>query len=119
MADPSGERGAIAGEAIVSIADAEVELTPRGFEIIRFTDHNDRVCSLQQSSLALYAEPGSSAVWLGVDGDDRMHLTVEMAYALALRLLAWSNDNSFALADTAQKLLGAFCAELFDEGAEE
>lgn len=45
----------------------KVEKTSRGFEIIKFTDRGGDKCSLQQSSLADYVQPGISAVWLGVD----------------------------------------------------
>ena len=42
-----------------------VEPTSRGFERIDFKDHYGVGCSLQASSLAIYATPGTSAVWLG------------------------------------------------------
>ena len=41
--------------------------THRGFEIIEFKDRYDAPCSLQMSSIADNPEPGTSAVWLGVD----------------------------------------------------
>jgi hypothetical protein len=44
--------------------------TERGFEIVRFADRNGSPCSLQVSSLADYAEPGTSAVWLGPEDAD-------------------------------------------------
>lgn len=34
---------------------------------MEFKDHYHTPCSLQCSSLAIYEEPGTSAVWLGVD----------------------------------------------------
>jgi len=43
----------------------KVTKTGRGFEIIEFTDRYGVPCSLQQSSLAEYQKPGTSAVWLG------------------------------------------------------
>ena len=55
----------------------QIKRTQRGFELVSFKDFNHTACSLQQSSLAIYATPGSSAVWLGMDGmsgDVRMHL---------------------------------------------
>jgi len=73
-----------------------VEHTLRGFEIIEFTDRYDSECSLQQSSLAEFEPPGSSAVWLGVD-DDRMHLDVEQVKTLIARLQAWLDTGSFEL----------------------
>ena len=41
--------------------------THRGFGIIEFKDRYDAPCSLQMSSIADNPEPGTSAVWLGVD----------------------------------------------------
>jgi hypothetical protein len=68
--------------------------TDRGFELIKFLDHNGRSCSLQQSSLAHYEPPGSSAVWLGVE-DQRMHLTVGQVRELLPILRAWVEGGSF------------------------
>lgn len=45
----------------------KVKKTSRGFEVVDFKDHYGTKCSLQQSSLASYEKPGTSAVWLGVD----------------------------------------------------
>ena len=39
----------------------------RGFPLIEFKDHYGTPCSLQASSLALYEQPGISAIWLGCD----------------------------------------------------
>lgn len=73
-----------------------VERTPRGFPIIRFKDFYGTECSLQMSSLALCAEPGQSAVWLGVSGlDSRMHLTVEQVIALMACLRTWLDKGVF------------------------
>jgi len=41
--------------------------TKRGFALLEFKDRYGVSCSLQASSLAEYAKPGTSAVWLGVD----------------------------------------------------
>lgn len=41
--------------------------TGRGFDVAEFKDYNDITCSLQASSLAIYEDPGTSAVWLGCD----------------------------------------------------
>ena len=43
----------------------EVRKTGRGFEIIEFEDCSGEKCSLQQSSLANYEKPGTSAIWIG------------------------------------------------------
>ena len=45
----------------------KVEHTIRGFELVKFKDYYDHECSLQQSSLALFEQPGTSAIWLGID----------------------------------------------------
>jgi hypothetical protein len=73
----------------------EMEATTRGFEIIHFEDRNGEACSLQQSSLADYEPPGSSAVWLGTDR--RMHLTISQVEKLVAHLQAWVETGSFRL----------------------
>lgn len=53
-----------------------METTKRGFEFVRFRDHNGVECSLQQSSaIDLEADdawdsPGSSLIWLGCNAAD-------------------------------------------------
>lgn len=42
--------------------------TERGFPLVQFEDEYGKPCQLQASSLALYEEPGTSAVWLGLEG---------------------------------------------------
>jgi hypothetical protein len=71
-----------------------VGFTQRGFEIIYFLDEYKTGCSLQASSLAIYEDPGSSAVWLG-SLDDRMHLGREQVAALIYHLQNWLDENSF------------------------
>lgn len=68
--------------------------TDRGFELIPFDDIYGNHCSLQQSSLARYTQPGSSAVWLGV-GDNRMHLDCDLVKALIGELEAWLETGRF------------------------
>jgi hypothetical protein len=68
--------------------------TPRGFEYIEFKDHYDEDCSLQQSSIAEYMEPGSSAVWLGRE-NSHMHLNRKQVKALAKHLNHWLRHNTF------------------------
>jgi hypothetical protein len=72
----------------------KVKTTGRGFEIITFKDRYDCDCSLQQSSLAEYELPGSSAVWLGTD-KDRMHLDRKQVKALIEVLSLWLETGSF------------------------
>lgn len=74
---------------------SEIKTNPRGFEFIEFEDYNGQSCSLQQSSLALYEPPGTSAIWLGV-GDQRMHLSLEQTQALLSILETWVKEGSFA-----------------------
>jgi len=86
----------------------EVEETARHFKIIRFKDRYDTPCSLQQSSLADYNPPGSSAIWLGVDkqqaphdgifdvaNQTRMHLDLKQVKALIAVLEFWVEHGSF------------------------
>jgi len=73
----------------------DVEFTERGFEIIRFNDSYDQGCSLQQSSLAEYEQPGTSAVWLGIGGLHRMHLKPDQVQELIEVLVQWLNTGSF------------------------
>ena len=72
----------------------KVERTPRNFQIILFKDYNSEFCSLQQSSLALYEPPGTSAIWLGV-GDKRMHLNLERVKSLIGLLQHWVDEGEF------------------------
>ena len=72
----------------------EIETTERGFEVVRFKDFYDADCSLQQSSLAEYEPPGTSAIWLGCEGR-RMHLNLEQVEALITHLQAWLVCGSF------------------------
>lgn len=72
----------------------KIEKTERGFEIIRFKDFYGGECTLQQSSLALYDKPGSSAIWFGL-GDKRMHINLELTKELLLHLQNWVKDGSF------------------------
>src|ERR1700689_1423192 len=82
--------------------------TAREFQIILFKDKYGTPCSLQQSSLAEFEPPGSSAVWLGVDRQDgphdgmfdaanqtRMHLDLKQAKALNAVLEQWIASGSF------------------------
>lgn len=47
-----------------------LEKTNRGFEIINFRDCYGKECSIQQSSLAHYEKPGTSAIWLGISNPE-------------------------------------------------
>jgi len=86
-----------------------VNETHRGFEIIEFNDRYDAACSLQQSSLAEYTQPGSSAIWLGCEKNaephhvtgspmaPRMHLDRNQVKALIRHLQSWIDTGSFKL----------------------
>jgi hypothetical protein len=82
--------------------------TQRHFELISFKDRYDTPCSLQQSSLAEYNPPGSSAIWLGIDRQEtlhdgmfdaanrtRMHLDLAQVKALVAVLEQWIASGSF------------------------
>lgn len=84
----------------------KIKQTPRGFEFIEFTDIYGEPCSLQQSSLAKYTRPGSTAVWLGCDKNSRhpmtgeemsprMHLDRKLVRQLVTRLNRWLKKGSF------------------------
>lgn len=51
----------------------EFATTSRGFKIARFADVFGQSCSLQKSSMMAPPE----CVWLGADGENRMHLSQE------------------------------------------
>ena len=74
----------------------EIKTSERGFEFIEFTDRYDKKCVLQQSSLAVFQQPGSSAVWLGVAGSDHMHLDVNNVEWLIRMLRHWLEHGQFA-----------------------
>jgi hypothetical protein len=72
----------------------KITKTLRGFELIEFVDHNGERCVLQQSSLAIFTRPGSSAVLLGVSGI-KMHLDLKQVKALLKHLNQWVETGSF------------------------
>lgn len=71
-----------------------VKKTAREFEIVTFQDYDRNNCSLQASSLAIYQQPGTSAVWLGIAGN-RMHLSHKQVQALLNHLAQWLEHGSF------------------------
>lgn len=84
----------------------EIKQTNRGFALIEFKDRYSMSCSLQQSSLAEYEPPGSSAVWLGAENNQyhkitgeplspRMHLDRNQVTALIKHLENWLKTNKF------------------------
>ena len=97
----------------------KVTKTERGFEIIKFKDRYDTPCSLQQSSLADREPSGASAIWLGVERQDRrlkrkhdsmflanatrMHIDLKQAKALVAVLEMWTECGSFTAPDAEGK----------------
>lgn len=88
----------------------------RGFEVVEFKDYYGYDCSLQQSSLADYEPPGSSAIWLGLEGDSpkihsvtkeplgmRMHLSLKQVKQLITVLNLWVANGSFKEAHEKEK----------------
>ena len=74
--------------------DSTRKETSRGFALLAFNDLYGNPCSLQQSSLAVFKKPGSSAVWLGV-GENRMHLDVGQVEWLISELQTWLETGDF------------------------
>lgn len=70
----------------------DAKRTGRGFQYVEFKDHYGESCVLQQSSLAIFVQPGTSAVWLGIEGS-RMHLTLEQVESLVAHLQAWIDND--------------------------
>jgi hypothetical protein len=74
----------------------EIQKTARSFEYAKFVDVSGHQCSIQQSSAIDMDQPerinmpGSSYLWLGVDGENkRMHLNRSMAMDLLLLIARW------------------------------
>lgn len=86
----------------------KLKRTARGFEIIEFKDCYGAESSLQASSMALLAKPGTSAIWLGNDHESvnpltqekmgaRMHLNRDQVSALIAHLRNWLNRDTFRI----------------------
>ncbi len=71
-----------------------VRLTDRGFEYIEFEDRYGEQSELQQSSLAEFEQPGTSAIWLGLK-NKRMHLDRIRVEWMIERLQSWLDTGSF------------------------
>lgn len=74
--------------------------TPRDFMYVTFQDAYDKTCSVQQSSvIGEYedaGEPGTSALWVGIDGQDRMHLSREHVQGLIDVFQKWLETGEVA-----------------------
>lgn len=78
------------------MSNFEETKTERGFQLIKFNALNETPCSLQQSSLAEFEPPGSSAIWLGRFGvENRMHLSLEDVKILNAYLTKWIETGKF------------------------
>jgi len=73
----------------------KIEKTERGFEVIEFKDIYGSECSLQQSSIATYEEPGTGAIWFG-KGNERMHIDLKLLKELLPYLKRWAKSGSFS-----------------------
>ena len=69
--------------------------TERGFCYVEWKDIYGNDCQLQQSSLAINSEPGTSAIWLGLTGH-RMHLDIKQTEALICHLQKWIKNGIFS-----------------------
>lgn len=69
-------------------------LTETGYTVIKFEDYYEHDCRLQQSSLAHFNPPGSSAIWLGRQGVD-MHLSLAQVKSLMMHLQNWIDTGNF------------------------
>lgn len=76
----------------------KIQTTQRGFQFVEFEDHNGQRCTLQQSSLALFEQPGMGAIWFGT-GENRMHINLEQLKELIPHLEAWQENGDFTLKD--------------------
>jgi hypothetical protein len=80
----------------------EVHRSNRGFQYVEFIDRSGRTCGLQQSSAIgdyddAMERPGSSFIWLGIEGPGlgRMHLNRMDVAALIETLGRWLDTGSF------------------------
>jgi hypothetical protein len=85
--------------------------TCRGFEFVRFTDHNKQLCTIQASSAIgdyndAYDKPGNSFLWMGV-GDTRMHVGREQVAEIVTHLQAWLATGSLEITNPIDPLLDA------------
>lgn len=81
----------------------KVENTERGFGIIRFIDANGQNCSIQQSSAIgdipdALSNPGSSFLWIGVDGA-RIHASKDQVREIVACLQSWIETGSLGTDD--------------------
>lgn len=96
------------------------EKTGRGFGRGEFRDWNGDECSIQESSIAT-----ENLIWLGQNkrthhmGDclARMHLTRDMARALAIELMRFADTGSLLLAERPRRAC-SICMEVICECGE-
>lgn len=74
--------------------------TGLGFQKVAFMDDHLKPCSIQCSSAIDgtdrgFEHPGSSFLWLGIDSQDRMHLSRSDVAGLIERMQQWLDCGSF------------------------
>lgn len=73
--------------------DPGFSATPRGFELVLFEDAYGAIATVQQSSVIGEYEdadtPGTSALWVGLGTEQRMHLSREHVAGLRDLLDRW------------------------------
>jgi len=72
----------------------KISATEKGFPIIIFKDYYGMECSVEMSTLALYEQPGSSALWIGPD-KKRMHMERDQVISLVMVLDSWLQTGEF------------------------
>lgn len=78
--------------------DVQRSKTNRGFQIVEFPDCCGEVCQLQQSSLANFERPGTSAIWLGI-GDPEPKIMAAAAARLGVKTRETTGWVPFPLPD--------------------
>lgn len=69
--------------------------TERGFQFVEFNDLYEKRSSIQQSSIALNDKPGTSAIWIGLNGVHWMHLDTHRVKWLIQKLQKWVDTGDF------------------------
>ena len=77
----------------------EERTTERGFEFVLFHDSKGSSCSIQQSSAIgdfpdAVKHPGTSFLWIGRDGSDRMHISREQVPQIIEILQRWARTGA-------------------------
>ena len=82
---------------------ASVDHTDHGFEVVRWHDLLEQICTLRQSSTGGgVVRPGTAALRLGVSGH-RMHLHRRDVICLVGHLMQWLATGSLRYGEPAEK----------------